>query len=229
MDRRSAIVAALAALVVVAWGAVDSWRGFLTTEHDVVVSTPGLGPLEQRYEASLRPGGIACVRPVTLTPESRAARFRVNTKRGGPVPVEIVARGPGYRASNVVRDYPSPGDHLPIVPLTPPPRELQGEVCARNVGERPLAVVGTQEIRSLVAAELLVNGAAVPGKDLELTMLEAERRTLLERPGDLVAHAQTLAADFTPRWLLWVVLVLVVPGIPLAAAAGLLALSRRRD
>ena len=221
MRRRGALVSAAAVAFAILWGAVDSLRPFATFERDVVQSTPGLGALDSRYTLALEPGDVACMKPVTLTPDSEIARLRVLAPEGAPSPpIEITARAGGYRATATAVGYPAGGDTLVAGALDPPDRELRGEVCARNAGETPVELVGAQDVRSLVPADLTFNGEAVEGKDLELTLLEAERRSIAERPGELIDHASKLTASFAPEWLLWIVAVLVLLGIPAGIVGG---------
>lgn len=230
MGRRLALVAAAAAALAILWGAADSLRPYATFDRDVTQSTPGLGALDSRYTLELKPGDEACVEPVTLTERSQVARFRLLVREGRAAPpVEVTASGPGYRSTARVSGYPAGGDVLPLANLTPPDRELDGRVCARNAGRTPVELVGAQDMRSIVPAKLLLDGEEVPGKDVELTLLERERRSLLERPGDLVAHARDLTADYAPAWLLWILLVLVAAGLPAAAVGGLYAAVRRDE
>ena len=224
------LLAAVAVALAFLWGVGDSLRPFATTDRDVVQSTPGLGALDSRYTVRLRPGDRACVRPVTLTPRSQQARVRVLAPQTAPAPpIEVTARGPGYRATGTIAGYRTGGDDIPAAALTPPARELDGEVCMRNAGRTPVELVGAQDIRSQVPAELVVDGDVVAGKDLELTILERERRSIVERPGELVDHARALGPDFAPAWLLWVVLVLVAVGLPVAAVAGFFGAVRRHE
>ena len=231
MRRRAPLIAAVAVAFAILWGAADSLRPFATYDRDVVDSTPGLGALDSRYTVTLRRDQEACIRPVTLTPHSEIARFRVlaPAKRPAP-PLEITASGPGYRSSATVSGYPTGSDQLPRAELDPPGRTVTGEVCARNAGRTPMELVGAQDIRSQVPAALLVDGEDVAGKDIELTLLQGEPKSIAERPGDLVARARDLTAGFAPEWLLWIVLVLVALGIPAAAIGGyVVAVSADRD
>jgi hypothetical protein len=217
----TAVLAAAAVAFAILWGAADSLRPFATFEREVVQSTPGLGALDSRYTLALEPGDEACIDPVTLTPGSQVARFRVLAPKDRPAPpLEITARAGSYRSSGTAEGYPTGGDVLVTAELDPPERELRGSVCARNAGETPVELVGAQDIRSLVPADLLFNGDPIEGKDLELTLLERERRSIAERPGELIEHAQALGADFAPTWLLWVIAVLVLVGVPVVVVAG---------
>jgi len=229
MGRRGALVAALAAALAFLWGAADSLRPYAMYERDVTQSTPGLGALDSRYTLELKRGDEACVEDVTMTPRSHVARFRLLVRQGDATPpVEVTASGPGYRSSTTMSGYPAGGDVLSLATLTPPEREVDGKVCARNAGRIGVELVGAQDLRSLVPAKLVLNGEEIPGKDVELTLLERERRSLVERPGDLVDHAREFTAGYAPTWLLWILLVLVAGGVPAAAIGGLF-LAIRRD
>lgn len=219
--RRLAIAGTLALLMAMAWGALDSLRPFATLPREAVVSTPGLGALESRYSAALESGDEVCVQPVTLTPESQIARFRIVGPGKPPIsPLQITATGPGYRSATIFRQYELAGDQTPWIPITPPRAEVVGRVCAKNLGRQRVEVIGNAEQRSQGPAEVLVNGEVQSGKELELTLLRATPQSMLDRPGDLIANARTLAADYAPKWLLWGVLLLVAFGIPAAVTVG---------
>ena len=225
MLKRPAFVAALAAVLAFAWGALDSLRPFATFERDQIVSTPGLGPLAERYTFTLQPGDEACIKPVTFTPETEVARLRIlSEKDDAPAPIDVTASAPGYRSTARLSGYPTGFDQTPPARLTPPDREVEGQLCARNAGARggdPVQIVGTGEIRLQVAAETLVNGKPVDGKEMELTLLRAERRSLLAGMGTIIGHVRAVAAGYAPEWLLWILAVLAAVGIPVAVVAGL--------
>lgn len=230
-SRRLAVVAAVVAVLALAYGANNSLRPFATVDREVVSSTPGLGPLDQRYTLTLRPRDEACVKPVVLTERSQKARFRLVKPGGPPVPpVVVTARGPGYSSSARIASYAAPGDQLPHFKLTPPQRELIGEVCIRNAGRQALDVVGTDEIRSHVPAEIVLNGEPIPGgKELELHLLEERERSFLDRTGVLVDNAHTLSSGYLPKFLVWVLLVLAAIGMPAAVIGGLFLSVRAAD
>ena len=221
MRRRGPLLAAAAVALAILWGAGDSLRPFATLDRDVVQSTPGLGALDSRYTATLNAGDEACIEPVTLTPESQVARMRVLAPDGRPAPpVEITATAGSYRSSGRAQGYPTGADQLVTVELDPPDRKVRGRVCVSNAGRGKVDIVGAQDVRSQVPAKLTLNGTEEQGKDLELTLLEAERTSIAERPGELIAHARDLAPDYAPTWLLWILAVLVALGLPAAAIGG---------
>jgi hypothetical protein len=225
------VLAPAACALAILWGVADSLRPFVTFDHDVVVATPALGALEQRWTATLQPGDEACIRPVVFTPDAEVVRLRVLTEKDDKAsPIEVVARGPGYESKTVLEGYGTGFDQTPLARITPPEGEVEGEVCARNAGTRdPVQLVGTDEIRSQVPAETIVNGQAQDGKELEVTLLEAERRTYLSRTGEILDRASALTAGYAPTWLLWIVCVLAALGIPAAIVAGLYRALREDD
>jgi hypothetical protein len=229
MVRRAlhpAVLAGVVAVLVILAGAYDSMRPYVTLERQVPVATPGLGALESRATVPLLPGDEVCIRPVIFDPKVRMAQVRIVAPKGptGP-PLRFTASGPGYRSTARVEGWEAPGDQVPEIPLTPPPRDVTGQACIRNEGRTRAELVGTDELRSIVFAETVRNGRVVEGIDLELSLL-APRARLIDRPGELVEKVSLMSGGI-PTWLLWGLLVLVVAGIPTGAVAALV-LSLRR-
>jgi len=215
-DATIALLAAVAGLMVcaLAW-----FVPFLTQQREVVVSTPGLTGLFERTEVPLRPGRPACVVGVRLTPDARVARVRV---KAGPraARVRVTASAPGYASASTA--VAGPGERLVAAPLEPIARDAVGRVCvAAPAGARGLAIIGTREARSQVAATTELGGRAAEGLDLELALLSGERRSYLERAGEVLDNVSALTGRLVPAWLLWVLALLVALGIPAAALAAL--------
>lgn len=225
--RRLAIVAGLAVLLAFAWGVADSIRPFVTYDRPVIQSTPGLGALDTRTTIPLRRRDEACLRPVILTPSSRIARLRLNAKDPGPA-LEVTARGGDYSSSTRVDGYGTGSDQVVDATLDPPERKVVGELCVRNLERGAADIVGAEDVRSQVPAGVYLNGELVPGREMELALLEDAGEPLLERPGQLVDRAHAVTGSVVPEWSLWVLLIVVALGFP-AAIAGGFALSARAD
>ena len=66
----------------------------------------------------LEKGDVACLKPVTFDAETARARFRVQSPRAPGPRIEVVASGPGYRAT-ATTPGPAAGDRGPRRPRVP--------------------------------------------------------------------------------------------------------------
>ena len=211
----------LAALVGLAIVLFRSYLPWLTAQHQETASTPGLGALFQRAEVHVKRGQQACIRPVFFSSETQVARLRVLAPRA-PVPaLQITATAPGYRSGARVSRYDVGGDTLVTANLKDPGQVRVGQLCVKNVGRHQMSLVGTNEARSQVVADTVLDGQPIVGTDVELTLLHRGTTDYVASVGDVLRHASTLAATWTPTWLLWPLLILLVIGVPAGAVFAL--------
>src|SRR3954452_13957150 len=128
--RRRTVLVAIGAFVALA---AILWLPWATKKRPVVASTPVPPALFSVTPAPLKPGQRACMVQVTLDPLSQVAEIGVNAgKKPGP-PLDVVASGPGYRATTHVAGGYSDTPALRFV-VAPPKHALIGQICIRNVG-----------------------------------------------------------------------------------------------
>ena len=209
MSERLGILVAGAAVLIAAIVLTLVWAG---EKRDVVASTPQPPPLYETDLLGLKPGEKACWGEVTLVPSGTVAQFRVTSEGGPPVPLTFSVSAPGYRSSV---DIPATwrDNDLLTARIDPPPRPLHGEACVEHTG------TGTNRV-GLYAAEdqspILDASAAGRDKD-EIPVL----RFVEDGPGTVGGHASEIAdaigafrPGFVGPWLVWLLLVLVVVGLP---------------
>ncbi len=203
---RVGVVAAL--LVVAGWA---YWFvPWLTEDRPALVSTPGPYAYGKPYELALEPGRRACLDSIVFTPDTEVAQIRVFTHGRPAVPLRVTASGEhGYRAENVLTRYLD-GQEAAI-PLRTPRDEEFGELCVRNDGRQPIALAGTQEVKTAARGVTRVDGTEAPA-DLSVLFFEAGDRSVASRLGWF--------ADRIALWkpggpaLVWLLGVLVLAGMP---------------
>jgi hypothetical protein len=160
------------------------------------------------------------MRNVTIDTNAGFAQFTAIPGPQGAPPLRISTRGPdGYRGTSVRVS----GGYRNTAPQTaaiqPPRRALIGEVCVRNVGRVAVSLVGTTEKRTSGREQTVIDGRPVKA-DVQLQLLENRERTLLEEAPQTLQHMATFKGPFVTVGLLWVLLLLVVLGVPALVTAA---------
>jgi hypothetical protein len=214
--RRGPVLFA-AALVVL--GAAILLAPGLVRDRPRVDATPGPPPLSSVALVTVPGGRRACLGNVVLDPGSQLATFTVGTYgRPGPA-LDVTTGGRRYRVARGFAD----NAHLTVA-LAPPPRATATTFCIANTGRRPIALYGSDELRTRSRETVTVGGRAV-GPDVTLTLARRAPASVVGELGDVIAN--------TTRWrpgvgepVVWALLVLVllgVPGLALWAFSGALA------
>jgi len=217
--RRWHAVAVLFAAGLMVFGALHWWRPYVELRRLPLTSSPGLQPLFGRADVTLNARRRLCIAPVALDTDTDLAQFEVTSPKR-PQPLLVRATGPGYRSSAIVRDYPA--DTLTPVfgTLTPPRRDIVGTVCITNRGRAAIALLGTNEPRSLTTPNPTVGGRTLTNQDVTLDLYSSHPQSIASRLGTILHRASAFTGDLAPVWLLWPIAVLVMIGIPAAIVAG---------
>jgi hypothetical protein len=187
----------------------------LTREREVIASTPVPPPLFEVTGIRLQPEAPElCVSDVTLGPASEVLRFRVAGLSAPGPRLEVDVQGPGHHPALVVATARGTGDL--DVPIAAPQRELRARVCVHLRSRQPLTFVGTLETRTRSRPVTSVAGKPV-ATDVAVTVLERERASLVERPGELASHAAAFKPRVVSPAVFGVLAVLLVAGLPLGA------------
>jgi hypothetical protein len=209
--RRAAILAAVAVLVA---GVAVMVPGWLLDDRDYLAVTPQPPAVESPQRLELPAAGHLCMNMVALDEHSEQARIRPVAGRR-PVPLEITIRGEGgyFARGRAAADYRM-GDVVAL-PVQAPSRSRTATLCLRNGGSERLflaAVVDRRRSRSAV----FQNGVAVqPGFVIQFA--EAEPVSILERLPDSLRRMTVLRPAFVSEVALWLLLALLVAGIPILA------------
>jgi hypothetical protein len=202
---RRAAVAFTAALVVL--GAGLALVPGLLRDRPRVDATPSPPPLSSIALVKVAGGERACLSNVVLDPGSQLAHFQVGSfGRPGPALVVTAARQ-RYR---VAGGYP---DNARLtVALNPPRAPVATHVCIANTGRSPIALYGSDELRTRSRVAVTVGGRPV-APDVTLTLDRRRPASILSRLGDVVTR--------TTRWrpgigrpVVWALLALVLLAVP---------------
>src|SRR4051794_16737531 len=219
MAKRIAIPFALVLIAGLALGIVP----YLTQKRDVTALTPAVAPLPPAslVPAGVKPGSSLCIHDLPLSPDGQVARIMTATG-GKPGPALLVtAQGPGYDARTTVRAGWKEGNLE--VPLKPPARSERGLLCFKNVGSSGFALMASGVGEKLARPTPYLDAQPLQ-QDVPLVFHKALPASMLSRAGALVDHAAVFSP--LPVWLLWLLVALVLVGLPLAVAGALVVAAR---
>jgi hypothetical protein len=213
--RRSALAGVILCGVLLVAGAVRAYLPPVEAERDVIVSSPSLSGIFVRSAVDVSRGERACLSPIPLDPEMTSAEILVNSGTRPPMPLEVSVRAPGYVArGRAPASYPQGVDAPVRVALDAPRRRLDGRLCVRNLGRRTVALVGTNEPRSVAIPRVTAGGKLQPPQNIALTFYGDTDESVLEDPGSVVSRASAFTAAYVPAWLVWVLVVTLLVGVP---------------
>lgn len=181
-------------------------------------ATPTLTGFSWPITPTVAPGKRACIKPVPLLPEARTVQV-LAIANGKPEPLVAELSGPGYEEQAAfATEYPLGGPTMVEAQIARPPAQaIDGRVCIRNAGKRPVQLVGTGEPISLTNAVSTVDGKVVPSV---FVMFLGNPESGWNTLPSAIAHATALA-DGPPQWIVWLVAIAAVPAL---AGGGVLAL-----
>jgi hypothetical protein len=204
-------------LAVLALGAATQFLPWLTRDGEVLSSTPVRTELLAPQDVVLKPRQQACVADVPFDPRGGVARVTIADAAARPARLSLATSSGGYRAGTaapVPARYEGPLD----IPFEPPARDTIGTLCVGNAGARPVALAGTVHPWAILRPQMTLDGQPV-AEAFTLTLLEPGRRSFLARVPQLVDRAAALSA--VGPWLFWLLLALVVVGVPACVSAAL--------
>jgi hypothetical protein len=209
--RRAPILVAVAVLLV---GLAVMVPGWLLDERDYLAVTPQPPAVEQPSHLDVPPDGRVCMDRVALDPHSEVARVRpVGRVRAVPLSLTITGEG-GYAARSRAAANYRRGDVVAL-PVDPPPRSLIATLCLHNQGRHVLSLAAVHD-RRRSRSIVLVNGIQIqPGFVIQFA--EREPVSILERLPDSVRRMTVLRPAVVSDVTLWLLLALVVAGIPILA------------
>jgi hypothetical protein len=216
-------LAPLATAAVILIGALVWFVPFVGRSDQPVSSTGASPPFSNVTPVRLRPSSVLCMTNVTIDTDARIAQFTTIPETSPSPPLRVSASGPGgYRSAEV--EVPG-GQRVPgpqTAAIHPPSHPLIGQVCIRNAGRTAISLVGTTEDRTSGREQAVVDGARI-APDVQLTLLARGHRTLLQETPAALRHMAAFKGTFVSVALLWVLLVLVVLGVPALVVAAVAA------
>ena len=150
----------------------------------------------------------ACMDQVAVEPGSQVALVDIRSKHFAP-PLLFSVRGDSY--SQTYR-LPKGSISGPIVfPFHGPRKSQLTTVCIRNLGGADVALVGTNEPRTLSRPRMSINGAAADG-EFSLAFRSANGESTFKLAGTVADRIAAFKPSFAQPWLVVVLLVLVLGG-----------------
>ena len=213
--RRAALAAfgagcavALAALVL---AAASDDRGLAFT----------LNVRPQRVVAVAPPGAEACQRDVLVPARFDIVQVLLGTYgRPGP-PLALIVReaGDGRVLAEGRLPAGAADNQAARIRVGPPvPEGARVDVCVRNAGSRRVALYGGPDEDGVGTA--YAAGRRL-GADLRMSFRRSEPRSALALLPDVIDRAAVFRPRAVGAWTFWVLLVLVVAGLPLALGTAL--------
>jgi hypothetical protein len=202
---------------------------YATRDRERVSGVPVPAPYFEPSGVPLGPGDEACLSDVAFDTDSELVDFTaLGRGRSGPQ-LEIIAEADSGYSSRTTLDG---GYSLPArltVPIEPPAESTLGGLCFENTGRRRVDLLATADPRTGVARpNAVVDGEPAAAKP-SVRLLAAEGGSVLERAGQLVERAAALKPAALTEPFLWLVLVLLVAGVPILAGYAALSGFRERN
>ena len=210
--RRPAVGVTLAAVVLFAVVAGVLFVPWVADDREIVVGTPSPQPLSGFTKVPLQGGQQACLSGVALDPRGQLVNVQVGTPGRERSRIELTVTAPGFRDRSVAEVL----DGKPaFLELEPPERSLLGTVCLRNLAEEPVELFGTTEPRTRSRPVVRVDGQVVE-PDVVLRLFARGSAGIYSRFPQLVDSAAAYKPWYLSEPVLWVLVVLLVAGVPLA-------------
>jgi hypothetical protein len=149
--------------------------------------------------------------------------MKVGTFGKPPSPLLLELAAPGYRERIPVA--PTYVDNsLLDVPVSGSPKVLEGRVCVTNRGRNKVALYAAAD-RTKSRSTTTVDGRLWPS-NFDLAFYAAGTHSLIDRMGAILRRLRVFHAH-VGLWLLWLLCVLFVVGLPLASVAAVVVAHRR--
>ena len=211
-------------IVCVAW-----FIPYLTRDREDVSGVPVPPPYFAEERVALNRGSEACLAEVAFDTDAEIVELTALRARRPSPRLAVVAVGPGYRQTAIIKGGYKPPSVL-RARISPPRRSLIGTLCIANRGKRRVALLGTTDVRTVIArATMRVDGVEVV-PDISVRFLSGESGSVLERADKMVDRAAAFKPGlFGAPAFIWLVLLLVALGVPAAAVYSMLSSFRDSD
>jgi hypothetical protein len=217
LDRNFTRIVVAVLLAVLLLGGATQFLPWLTRSRDALTSTPVRTEVAGAQMVALRTGQRACLDDVPLEASTRVAQVTIARAAPGETRLSLETAGGSYRARTTARIPPRQTGQLDIR-FSPPRRAAIGVLCVRNAGRGTVALAGTDHPWALTRSTMTVDGEP-RARAFSLTLREADRRPLLGRVPQLADRAAALSA--VGPWLLWLLIPLLVVGVPACVIVAL--------
>jgi hypothetical protein len=197
---------------------------FLTKERDIPAAVPSPPPLTAIDLVTVPGGGQMCMTDLAISAESRQLRFKIGSFRRKTPPLAVSVAAAGYSGSARVSGG-LPDNSALSVPIPKPPGGRLATVCIRNLGERRIAFYAASD-RAHSRVHVFVNHKSVYPTPT-LSFAEAGRVSIAERAGVTVGRIAVFRGFLDHAWIVWLVAVGVLVGVPVLVGTGLVVSERQ--
>lgn len=165
-------------------------------------------------------GDELCQRPIDVSADFDRVRLGVGTFKKDGSPFRVVVRAPGGDSLAGVRVAGGYADNLQHVVDVGTVREgSQVAVCVVNEGPRRIAVYGAPGL-STRTSDAYRNGRPL-GQDASFGFLRDGETSLIALVPDMVERASLFHGSWIDAWLVWVLVVAALAGVPAALVFAL--------
>jgi hypothetical protein len=202
---------------------------YATRDREQVSGIPVPAPYFEQSGVRLDAGDQVCLSEVAFNTDSEIVDFTAlgQGKAGPPLEVTVEADDGYSSRASVGGGYVLPARLR--APIEPPAASVIGELCVENVGKRRVDLLATADPRTGVARpDALLDGEPAPAKP-SVRLLAADSGSVLSRASQLIGRAAAFKPTVLGEPFLWLVVLLVVAGVPALAAYAALSSFRERD
>jgi len=212
---RAALLGGLAMLAVTAVLAV-AWA---VRDRDQAASVPSPPPLFTLAFDDLARGRQACTGPFVIDQRAGQVRIKVVGRRGATPPLALLLTGSGgYQATGAIPGGLAAAGEV-RARFAPPKGAVVANACVTNRGHRTVGLLASGETRSDSRSVTRIGSRKVP--DMILEIYEARPVSALKRARVTAQRLSTFRPGIVSPWLVGVLAVLFVVGVPLAAVVAI--------
>jgi hypothetical protein len=213
--RRWAIAGAVVVFVL---GALFVVRPFVSAQRQMPSEIVSPASLFTTASVPLDPGHPVCFGNAVAERHSELVSFRVSAPNGPAPQLTVTVKGPGYDAKAVIPAGLTDGQNAQA-PIPAPPYDVPVRVCIRNDGKTPTALFAAADrthSRSL---------AQIDGKTVQASVwfgfYEPRWRAISERVPLTIDRMTVFRPGYVTSWVLWIIAILFLAGVPIAAVWAL--------
>jgi hypothetical protein len=213
--RRWAI---LGAVVVFVLGALLVVRPFVARQHDMPSEIVSPASLDRTSSVPLDPGKPVCFGNAVAEGHSEFVRFTVSAPNAPTPQLTVHIKGDGYDTTAVIPPGLLDGQTAQA-PIPAPLTDKRVRVCIRNDGNTPTALfASTDRTRSRSIAS--IDGKST-NQSVWFAFYEPRWRAITERIPLTIKRMTVFRPGYVTTWLLWIITVLFLVGIPIAVVWAL--------
>jgi hypothetical protein len=212
--RRAAV---LGALVVFALGALFVVRPFVATQRDQPAEIVSPASLSQTDVVPLARRHPVCFANAVIEHHSEIIRFKVYSPTGPAPALAVHIVGPGYDYTAQI-PAGTPDNTLVSAAVPAAPTDLPVEVCFTSRGKPAIALFASNDrtrSRSIASVDGTPTGNGMTsGRSVWFGFYEATPKAITERVPATLSRMTVFRPGYVTRGVLWVLLVLLVVGVP---------------